>query len=65
MLCMKFFTSKIKDEMGDNPLQNCFFSTLHKSLLNTSGLAFPSPFKYFAVTAIAITVVPVAAMIGK
>ena len=60
---MKFFTSKIKDEMGDNSLQK-FFSNF-KSLLNPSGMAFPSSFKYFAVTAIAITVVPVAAMIGK
>ena len=41
-----------------------FFSNF-KSLLNPSGMAFPSSFKYFAVTAIAITVVPVAAMIWK
>ena len=42
-----------------------FFPTLNRYYVNPSGMAFPSSFKYFAVTAIAITVVPVAAMIGK
>ena len=40
-----------------------FVKTEVPMTVNPSGMAFPSSFKYFAVTVIAITVVPVAAMI--